>query len=378
MRLEIAAAGDLSFQGTIADSPKTECFSPSYPFFNKADLVIGNLENPLIDCGKPVSNKCVLRGNTGWAEILKKSGVHIVSLANNHMMDFGPDGLQSTMSALGNAGVRFVGAGNNIQEACSPLFYETDGKKLAILARTLVIVASRSYAEEHHPGVAFFDKEETCRSISECRKKADFVILLMHWGIEHYAYPSPIQRQLAKDLIAAGADLILGHHPHVLQGVERIGKGLVFYSLGNFVFDDIPWSFTGRDGVLHHTVAKLKEADRKSVLAQIALDGDAPPGSYKLLPMYIESSGSVRPDDSPVRQAELDRLCSRLSWKGYSLLWRLYSLGMEWKLRIEPQFKGKLSWQYIKKIRFSHFVQLIGTMKRSSKITAGKTTNPYD
>ncbi len=112
----ICSAGDVSFQGRLSDTPSKDVFSNVAPFFEQSDLSIVNLENPLVDVesAQAVLGKCTLRGAEGWADILKQSGVKLVSLANNHLMDYGPEGLFSTLSALDRAGLPYIGAGKNL------------------------------------------------------------------------------------------------------------------------------------------------------------------------------------------------------------------------------------------------------------------------
>ena len=104
-------------------------------------------------------------------------------------------------------------------------------------------VSSACFAGAETPGVAWLDEAETVAALRSCRSRADMVVLIVHWGIEEYRYPSPEQRAQALRLQAAGADLILGHHPHVLQGVEENSRGVIAYSLGNFLFDEFDWAF---------------------------------------------------------------------------------------------------------------------------------------
>ena len=151
-KLNIAAVGDISFAGANADKPTIEIFKSVQPLFAQSDIVLANLEGPLYDKNRAVSGKCTIRGNTGWADILKKVGIDIVSLANNHIMDHGKSGLLSTISALDKVGIVNVGAGVDISEASKPQFKEKNGYRVAVLARTSVIVESPSYADSQNTG----------------------------------------------------------------------------------------------------------------------------------------------------------------------------------------------------------------------------------
>jgi len=375
--IRISAVGDIAFVGRNADQPSLETFSAVSDLFKKSDLVVGNLESPLIIDGQPITGKCTLRGNTGWADIMRRAGIHVVSLANNHLMDYGEDGLISTFEALDGANIRYVGAGRNAEEALRPLFLEVASKKIALLARTSVIVSSPSYADEWKAGVAYFNLDETIQIIQQYRQKSEFVILLMHWGMEEYRYPSSKQRELARQLVTAGADAVIGHHPHVLQGVERIGKSIIAYSLGNFIFDEFAWTFVGRDGKIHDQVVELSERNRQSGVLEIFLQQKGVL-SHEFHPTWIETGGTVRSDDSPDRRIDFDRLTTRLGWPAYAVFWRFYSLMREWDLRMKPLIKGKLTLAKLKKLRIRHFKELFDTARRSSKVMSGKSTNPYE
>lgn len=373
----IVAIGDISFEGANADKPSGEIFAAVAPIFKQADLTIANLESPLIFKGVSVPGKCTLRGSPGWARVMREAGIRVLSLANNHIMDYRILGLSSTINALDKAGLIYVGAGNGKEQACAPVYLNIRGKTIAILGRTSVIVSSPSYVEKNKSGVAFLDVEETKRSIKSCKSEADLVILLIHWGLEEYFYPSPYQRYLARKFIEAGADLILGHHPHVLQGVEHIGEGMVCHSLGNFAFDDFRWNFVNTDGQLLNRIDRLSQDNRKAGIIRVTFS-EKDIRSYEYLPTFIKAGGRVMLDNTLQRKRQFTRLSSRLQWPGYSLFWRAYAIRQEWLLRFKPLFKGKFSWGWLKKLRYKHFRQLVDTIGRSAKITAEKSTNPYE
>jgi hypothetical protein len=374
---KIVAIGDISFRGAREDLPSIDIFGQVTSLFRSSDLVIANLESPLVDSGTPVPGKCTLRGTTDWANVIKDAGIGFVSLANNHMMDYGVEGLKSTIKACKEAGLYYAGAGENIQEACEPVYINVKGNRIAILCRTSVIVSSPSYATDKDPGVAFLESNETIDTISACTKKADFVILIIHWGIEDYLYPSKEQRQLANQFVEAGANLIIGHHPHVLQGIERIGKAFVVYSLGNFIFDEFEWSFINDDGVPQTSMSVLSEINRRSGIVQLTLvDGQV--NHYDIQPTLIDRDGIVILDENKVGRKTMHRLSSRLRWPFYNQFWLAYSLKQEWILRINPLFAGKFTLEKMTKLRFSHVRQFMKKLIQSGRISLGKTTNPYD
>ena len=223
--LSICALGDISFRGRYEDQATRFLFENISDRLEKADITIANLESPLVTKNaSSIPGKCTLRSSTEWAAILKKSGIGLVTLANNHMMDYGDQGLFSTIAALDNVGILHVGAGKDSQTAWLPVFIEKGGKKVAFLGRSCVEVSSLCYAGEMQAGVASLDERELINSIAQCQHQADVIVVMLHWGMEHYHYPTPKQRLLAQRIVSAGADVVLGHHPHVLQGEEYIGK----------------------------------------------------------------------------------------------------------------------------------------------------------
>lgn len=375
---KLSAVGDISFQGRYSDYPKCDLIESIMSVFKHSDVVVANLENPLIESGigTPSVGKCTLRGGIGWADVIKESGIAVVSLANNHMMDYGEEGLFSTIDALDRAGVKHVGVGKNRDDASKPLFLEVAGYSIAFLSRSSVIVNSRCYAGDDTPGVAFLDVQSTIEMVRHCKKNADYVILILHWGLENYEHPSPEQRRLAKQFIDSGVDLILGHHPHVIQGVETINNSVVNYSSGNFIFDEFAWSFLNMDGELQDTVLRMRDKNRQGMIMNVEFNQSQM--SWHCIHTRITKSGIVVLDDQTERQKRFGTLCQRLDLICYASIWKLYAACREFDLRIFPLVRGKFKWNRIKKIRPIHVKQLFSTLIRSLKITSEKSTNPYE
>jgi len=374
----LSAVGDISFEGSEADSPSVECFEGIVTSFQQADLVVANLECVLTSIGRDgIPGKCTLRSRPEWVHVLRKAGVGLVSLANNHAMDFGPDGLLGTMEALRQAGVSFVGAGPNRDEACAPVFLDIAQRRVAFLARSAVIVSAPTYATENIPGVAFLDADQTVDAICACRSRADFVVLMVHWGIEEYSYPSLAQRVLAKQLIEAGADLILGHHPHVLQGVEQIGAGIVVYRLGNFVFNEFEWTYVSQDGEILPQFASLSRGNRDGVIATFEWAGRSVPTVTTVF-TQIGHRGEVFVDSDPARRTEWRTLCAGISRRFYGMWWRWYAMRREWTLRLGDHASLTSVLGNLHRIRMRHITRTFASLLRSLRIVAGKTTNPYE
>ena len=374
----LSAVGDISFEGSEADSPSLECFEHIMTSFQQADLVVANLECVLTSIGRDgIPGKCTLRGSPEWAQILRRAGVGLVSVANNHTMDFGSVGLFETMEALRQTDLKFVGAGRNRDEACAPVFLDIAQRRIAFLARSAVIVSAPTYATENIPGVAFLDVAQTVAAIRACRTRADLVVLMVHWGIEEYSYPSLAQRALAKRLTEAGADLILGHHPHVLQGVEQFEAGMAVYSLGNFVFNEFEWTYLLPDGEKSPQFASLSRDNRDGVIATFEWAGKNVPTVMTEF-TRIGHRGEVIIDPDPARQVEWRTLCAGINRRFYGMWWRWYAMSREWTLRLGnhaslPRILGSLH-----RIRMQHITRAFASLLRSLRIVAEKTTNPYD
>ena len=375
-KLKIAAVGDISFAGAYADRPTPDVFSMVQSIFEKADIVVGNLEGPLYDGNSAVPGKCTIRGNTGWARILKNAGINTVSLANNHIMDHGEAGLFSSLSALKKVGIDAVGAGANIIEACKPIFKTINGCRIAVLARTSVIVDSPSYAGKVTPGVAFLDMGELLDTVRAIRKKAEAVLLMMHWGVEHYSYPTPEQRKQAKALIEAGVDIIIGHHPHVVQGYERLGQGVVAYSLGNFVFDEFEWMEKSINGRIRDLKLKLTPENRTGIILKASLEN----GQITISQVFtrMEGNGQVCEDDITLRMPDFEKFCMRLKKASYAEWWKLYAWRKEWDLRFKKRLSIKNLVLKIYRLRPRHAYELFRMFRNSLRITFGKSTNPYE
>jgi poly-gamma-glutamate capsule biosynthesis protein CapA/YwtB (metallophosphatase superfamily) len=375
--LSLTLVGDLSFEGPRADRPAPEWFASVAPAFRKADLTIGNLESPLVDRGTAIPGKCTLRGTTKWAGVLRDAGIGLVTLANNHTMDYGPEGLRSTMHALTDAGIQFVGAGLDSTQACAPALLDIGGVRLACLGRTSVIVEAPTRAGRGTPGIAWLDQDETCSAIRRCRQQADLVLLLVHWGLEEYRYPSPAQRRLARALVAAGADVIVGHHPHVVQGIERIGSSVVMYSLGNFVFSNFEWQYRLENGTPVKTTTILTEEDRQGLLARLTRSRDRQL-SLQLHPTRIDPQQGAQLDPALTRTDEIHVLSSALDHALYRPWWYAYSVRREWALRLGRTLSPKRLFTRLHKLRLHHLLELVASLRRSTKIVSECSRNPFE
>jgi poly-gamma-glutamate synthesis protein (capsule biosynthesis protein) len=208
---------------------------------NEVDLMWANNEFVLSDRGEPLDGKAyTFRGATANVSYLHDLGIDIVGLANNHTFDYGREAFLDTLDTLKNAGIPYVGAGHDFKEASAPMYMTSDGVTFAyVAASSAEYTIYTPEAAEDEPGIMWcYDDEKFLDEIREAAKYADFVIALPHWGTEHSTVLEPAQIESAHAYIDAGADAVIGAHPHILQGIEYYEGKPIMYSLGNFWFDD--------------------------------------------------------------------------------------------------------------------------------------------
>ncbi|MDE0160664.1 MAG: CapA family protein [Acidimicrobiaceae bacterium] len=227
-------------------------FESIEPPLGSSDLSAVNVEMAISDRGTPHWKEYVFRAPPAAAGRIAAGGVRVANLANNHAMDYGGDALADTIDLLEGAGVAAVGAGRNIDEAYRYRILTTDGGVSVAFVGASLIVPSNFAAGSSTPGVASAHPPDLARVLDTVRAAvaaADAVVVMVHWGIERDPCPDDAQRLLAQQFFDAGADAVIGHHPHVLQPVMHTGGKLVAFSLGNFIWEP-RWHMSGETGVL--------------------------------------------------------------------------------------------------------------------------------
>lgn len=206
--------------------------------FRNADIAMVNLEMAISTRGEPMEEKqFTFRGKPENLSLLKHMGVDAVSIANNHALDYGREAFLDTLQHLTENDIVPVGGGKNLDEASAFHTYEVRGRKVGVLSASRVVPDVSWYAREKTPGIlTTYDPAKLNAAITEAKETCDFVVVYIHWGVEGGIMPEAYQQKLAYGYIDAGADAVIGSHPHVLQGFEIYNGKPIAYSLGNFIF----------------------------------------------------------------------------------------------------------------------------------------------
>ncbi len=204
----------------------------------QADIFMANQEFPFSNRGTPEADKqFTFRLPEDKVSVLQAIGPDIVALANNHALDYGEEALLDTCRVLDSAGILHAGAGEDLDAAKKLEVLEAGGKKFGFLAASRVFPKASWAAGEGHAGMlTAYDSAVLLEEIQKAKETCDFLTVYVHWGIERNTKPESYQRTLGQQYIDAGADLVIGSHPHVLQGIEYYKGKPIVYSLGNFIF----------------------------------------------------------------------------------------------------------------------------------------------
>jgi poly-gamma-glutamate synthesis protein (capsule biosynthesis protein) len=288
----LAFGGDVHFEGVIESelraTPKLVMASIR-PVLERADIAVVNLETAVTTGGTPASKLYTFRAPATVFAALRAGGVDVASMANNHGLDYGLEGLRDSLAAAREYRFPVVGIGRNDTQAYRPFRRTVNGQRIAVIGATQVLddhLISAWTAGPGKPGLASAkDVPRLLRAVRAARATSDTVVVYLHWGIELEQCPSSAQRTLAKQLVGAGADVVVGGHAHRLQGAGRLGRALVGYGLGNFVW-------YGTSELSTQTGVLLVTVDGRKVLR------------YSWEPARIVS-GTPRPLSGAERRAEI-------------------------------------------------------------------------
>jgi poly-gamma-glutamate synthesis protein (capsule biosynthesis protein) len=245
-RSDTQAEAIVTFLGDVALGRSMEAqlerYGPAYPWqglstlLQESDLAVANLECVLSSQGEPLNKRYLIRAHPREGRTLVEAGIGLVTVANNHALDFGQRGLSETLDTLASLGIAAVGAGRSWDEAHRPALVTIGNLRVAVLG----YAAARWNGSVDVPAtdqIAWAELAAVQADVQAVRDQADFVVVLLHAGTEYAFEPSLDQVAVSRAAVDAGADLVVGHHSHVTQTMERYGEGLIVYSLGDALFD---------------------------------------------------------------------------------------------------------------------------------------------
>ena len=341
----LSAVGDLAIHGQynayVEEHGPLFAFQEAASFLNDSDIVFGNLESVLSAAGKPHTDKrLILKGNPLFIDGLEYAGFNVLSLANNHSFDFGVEAFQEMRSLLKKKKIEIVGAGKNLYEARRPRIIECRGLRLLFLAYSDFDTNGYNEALPDKPGIAPLDLQMIKDDIKKNSDTADCVIVSLHWGTEFSHYPSPKQVQTAKQIIDSGAKIIIGHHSHVLQGIELYNGGVIAYNLGSFMM-------SGPSGTYRY---QLQENNRESIIFKCDISKDAI-SNVDIIPTWLNNKLQPTVCEGKKRDdilTKLKLLSAKVREPGYDKFWKEMNIKNKVKDPIREWFrKGN----YLKRIK---------------------------
>lgn len=262
----ISLAGDVLLADSVAR--QIDVHGVDYPWesvksiFLSSDLSLVNLECTVGTIGEPQDKEYTYRAEPETLEGLVNAGIDGVSLGNNHSLDFGRECFVQTLDYLEEYNIKYTGGGRNIKALMEPAIWEINNIKIGFISFSRVTPSVDWYATENRAGIANgYDSnaKNMLEIVEKAKEKVDFLIVSLHWGIQLADYPREIDVNIAKKLIDSGADCIMGHHPHVLQGIEFYNNRPIIYSLGNF-------AFATRKGRTSQTMVFNMEINKEGIL----------------------------------------------------------------------------------------------------------------
>ncbi|MBN1559797.1 CapA family protein [candidate division KSB1 bacterium] len=279
--VRICAGGDMSFSGkvaTVLEEPGANPFSEISPLLRSSDIVFANLESTIRTGNEQLS---MFTSPKSCLDILKNAGFSILHLANNHIYDHGPEGLAATIMALRRCGIVPLGAGETAEGSRRLVRTDANGLRIGWLG------CGRTHVMQQDHGSHFweFDEKSILEATRSAAKEVDILVLSLHKGFMDVDFPAPEDKILSEKLIGAGADLVLMHHAHVLQGIQSLhGEGLVCFSLGNLLFDSSEGYITpsGRQQEQDSSAIFVFDFDREGLAAAF------------LLPIFVDQDQMIR------------------------------------------------------------------------------------
>ncbi|NLV89574.1 MAG: CapA family protein [Tissierellia bacterium] len=300
--LTISLVGDIFMDGSLRGLIDRNGID--YPwemvkdYFQNDDITIGNLETSITTRGEKWEDKQFnFRSDPKNLEVMKEASLDVVSLANNHSLDYGYVGFLDTLDHLDKYEIKRVGGGRNREEALKGLILEKNGVKIGVLGFSRVVPHVDWYATNKRPGiVGAYDVhiDQVIDRVVEMKENVDILVLSIHWGVEGSHIPRQNEIDLARKLIDNGVDIIMGHHPHVLQGIEIYKGRPIFYSLGNFIFSSR--SENTRETMIAQVILKDKTIDKVCIIPCTIDNGRPIPASEENIEAKLKFINSISKD----------------------------------------------------------------------------------
>lgn len=345
----LCAAGDVALGGSLEGRLETAedragLIAGVRTLFAEGDICFLNLDCTFDTSGVPPQpDEYLVAASPGQLGLLGDLGIDVVSLANNHSLDYGGDSLELTREHLRRRGMETVGAGRNLVDARGGVVRNLHGLRIGFLAyASSHLWVGAIPAGSNSPGVAPIDADVVREDVRRLREEVDCLVVSMHWGKEYMRFPPPENIQLAHQLVDQGVDLILGHHPHVIQGMEQRGRGLIFYSLGNFLFPDY-----GDQGL------GFGDVQRESLVAQVRLSAEgAAVEKLEMVCMGEDGTlGRLTGERGEAARRELEGFSGKFQDDNYGAFWqsqvRDYELRRLWRVFkeevVEAGWRGGMS-----------------------------------
>jgi poly-gamma-glutamate capsule biosynthesis protein CapA/YwtB (metallophosphatase superfamily) len=265
-QIKLAFVGDIMLGSRVETLLEDKGYDYPYlhvkDFLQRADITMANLETPISDRGEPEDKTYAYRTSPKVIPDLVESGIDVLNLANNHILDYGLQGMLDTFDHLDQAGLKRIGAGKDVEEAYAPVVIEKYGMKIAFFGFSQVVPELWWKADKDHPGVAeTYNYTRPVEAIESVRSQVDLIVVTAHWGNENIDTPDKRQTEMAYRYIDAGADLVIGGHPHVLQSIESYKGKWIAYSLGNFIFTTNEKPLTWETVILEASCSREGQCD---------------------------------------------------------------------------------------------------------------------
>ena len=315
----------------------------------ESDIVIGNLESAITNTTDSIRGKCCLKATRKAADFFENRYIDVVTLANNHIFDYGLKGYQDTIKFLEQNDIKHLGAGENIREAQKPLIISKKGFNLGFLNYSIDCFRTKR-ADGDSYGYSPLEESNVFSQIEELRSQVDIIFVLYHWGYCEYVLPTPEQLSLGKKTIEKGARFVIGHHSHVVQGVSKHEDGLLAYSLGNFIFSN--YFFRGEK-------VRLSQENQEGIILQITIDEGL---AFDRKIFHSHQDGTkIRLEKTPYRQKKMNKRNEIVESLNYQETWKKYVF-FQFLKRI-LYWLNILNWRKIRPDTIKGFFRILNFMR---------------